>query len=79
MGGAILANPAPSASIRQDAGGDAPASEEAAVPHPHALSPEQIADAERDGYLGLRDAIPAGVIDDLRAVYSATVDRSSSS
>lgn len=43
--------------------------------HPHALSTEQLADFDRDGYLVLRGIVPSAVIDDLRDVFAATVDR----
>jgi ectoine hydroxylase-related dioxygenase (phytanoyl-CoA dioxygenase family) len=45
------------------------------VSHPHALSAEQLADYDRDGYLVLRGVLPPTVLDQLRAVFTATVDR----
>lgn len=43
--------------------------------HPHALTPDELAAYDRDGFLVLRHVVPPGVIADLRDVFAATVDR----
>ena len=43
--------------------------------HPHALTAEQLSDYERDGVILLEGVVPAEVIDELRTLFDATVDK----
>ena len=43
--------------------------------HPHALTEDQLTSYERDGVLLLHDVLPAPVIEELRSLFDATVDR----